>query len=502
VALSLTARLRESTGRRPDALAVIQRDRRVAYDELWAQTAALAGFLTREGLRPGERVAILIENSPEYIAAYYGALAAGGAAVALNTAARAADLVNWIGHCAASWLIADAAHPELAAVRERLPAETRLVTLGGQGEAGSVRWEEIQRAGGSPLPSEAADEALGAIIYTSGTTGRPKGVMLSRRNLAANVQSILDYLHIEPADRAMNVLPFYYSYGNSVLHTHLAVGASLVLENNLVYPHQVLAQMAMHRVTSFAGVPSTYALLLNRTKLGDYDLTSLRYMTQAGGAMPPAVIRRLRDALPHVQLFVMYGQTEATARLTYLPPERLETKLGSAGVAIPGVTIEVRSEGGRVLPPGQVGEICARGDNIMLGYWGDPQAGAAVLRDGWLHTGDMASRDADGFLFIQGRRSDMIKTGAHRVHPGEIEEVIAELEDVADVAVVGVDDEILGQVIKAVIVPRAGRPYDPMQVKAHCRERLATYKIPKFIEYATELPRTASGKVKRYLLAG
>ncbi|KPK74084.1 MAG: hypothetical protein AMJ84_00725, partial [Acidithiobacillales bacterium SM23_46] len=181
---------------------------------------------------------------------------------------------------------------------------------------------------------------------------------------------------------------------------------------------------------------------------------------------------------------------------------RLEEKMGSAGTAIPGVTIEIRGETGEILPPDQVGEICATGDNLMLGYWHDPEATVRVLIDGWLHTGDMAYRDAEGFLYIQGRRSDMIKTGAHRVNPREIEEAIIELDWVADVAVVGVDDDILGQVIKAVIVPRPGLAVDPMRVKAHCRERLATYKIPKFVEHANELPRTASGKVKRYLLAG
>ena len=488
--------------RRPAADAIVQRSRAVTYGELSEQVSALASFLATAGLQREHRVGILLENSPEYVAAYYGVLAAGGVAVALNTAARAVDLANWIRHSRAAWLIADAAHGELAALLTHLPEEVGAIIVGeysGDRRA-STSWHEALATKLTTLPTIVADRSLAAIVYTSGTSGQPKGVMLSHRNLAANVQSILDYLEIVADDRAMNVLPFYYSYGNSVLHTHLSVGACVVLENNLVYPHRVLEQMVSRRVTSFAGVPSTYALLLNRTKLVDYDLGTVRYVTQAGGAMAPALTRRLREAMPNARLFVMYGQTEATARVTYLPPDRLEAKLGSVGVAIPRVTIRICDESGQELPAGQVGEICVAGENVMLGYWDDPQGTARVLRDGWLHTGDMARRDPEGYLYIEGRRSDMIKTGAHRVHPKEIEEVIAEIDDVAEVAVVGVDDEILGQVIKAVIVLRPGRAEDPMQLKAHCRDRLASYKLPKLIEYVSELPRTASGKIRRFML--
>ncbi|MGB0133864.1 class I adenylate-forming enzyme family protein, partial [Dokdonella sp.] len=198
-----------------------------------------------------------------------------------------------------------------------------------------------------------------------------------------------------------------------------------------------------------------------------------------------------------VRIFIMYGQTEATARLAWLPPEKLEEKAGAVGIPIPGVELVVRREDGSTTDSGEIGEVFARGPNIMLGYWRNPDASAGVLREGWLKTGDMGHFDEDGFLYLSGRRSDMIKTGAHRVHPKDVEEVIAELPEIAETAVAGIDDDTLGQVIKAFVVVAAEHALTINQIKAHCRDRLAAYKIPKLIEFVDALPKTASGKIRR-----
>jgi acyl-CoA synthetase (AMP-forming)/AMP-acid ligase II len=216
--------------------------------------------------------------------------------------------------------------------------------------------------------------------------------------------------------------------------------------------------------------------------------------------MARPLIERLRTELPRVQLFIMYGQTEATARLTYLPPAQLSAKFGSVGVAVPGMEIDVQLDG-RSLAPGEVGEICARGSSIMQGYWNDATATHEVLRDGWLRTGDLGHRDADGFLFIDGRSVDMIKVGAFRVSPQEIEEVIAAVPGVEEVAVAAIPDELLGQSVKAVIVKRDGADLDERAVKAHCRQNLAAYKVPKLVEFVSVMPRTSSGKIQRFKLA-
>lgn len=477
----------------------------MSYGQLWQYVCAVGAFLVGEEFEAGDRVAILLENSAEYIAAYYGTLMAGGVAVALNTATKAQELTDALAHSGARWLVADAQHPELEELLRATSPALRVIRVGDIGAPAnaSVHWDDVMMAvDGRVAPGVTLEpDSAAAIIYTSGTTGKPKGVTLSHRNLASNTESILAYLGLTHRDRCLNVLPFYYSYGNSVLHTHLAAGATLVLQNNLAYMHVVLSQIGAERVTGFPGVPSTFTLILNRFKLGNYDLTGLRYMTQAGGALAPAYIKRLREELPHVRFFVMYGQTEATARLAYLPPELLEQKPGSAGIPIPGVRLEIRDAQGNPVPRGVVGEIHASGPNIMVGYWNDPEATVEVVKKGWLKTGDMAYMDEEGYIFIQGRRGDMIKSGGHRISPRDIEDVIAELDGVAEVVVVGVSDEILGEAIKAIVVVRPGASLDVVAVKTHCLRRLPAYKLPRHIEFDTDLPRTPTGKVRRYLLA-
>ena len=483
----LTQRLAQVAERQPDSIALVEGGARITYREVVAAAAAVARRLTRAGVAPQDRVALVFENSLQYVAALYAVFALRAIAVPLNATARRDDLDSWIDHSGARLVLVNAAHAANIPARD---GRTLLVL---------DLDDTADPADGFPGAPQADDAAL--ILYTSGTTGKAKGVTLTHGNLAANVDSILAYLEIEPTDRIVNALPFYYSFGNSVLHTHLAAGATIVLETNLVYPHKVVETLARERATGFAGVPSTFALLMARVDFTRYDLDSLRYVQQAGGGLPVAVLTKFIATLPHVDFFVMYGQTEATARISYLPPHRLVDKRGSAGIPVPGVEIEIRREDGSRADPREIGGIWVRGDNVMRGYWRDPELSATVLRDGWLNTLDQGFLDHDGFLFIDGRRSDIIKTGAHRVQPQDIEAAITLLDAVEDVGVVGADDELLGQVIRAVVVLKQGAALSEMQVKAHCRERLAPYKVPKFVEFLSELPRTATGKLQRFRLA-
>jgi long-chain acyl-CoA synthetase len=487
----------------PDNEVVIQGDERSCYRDLGVRCANVAQYLISNGISPGDRVALVLQNSLPYIAIYYGIWFAGGVTVALNTQAKAHDIENWTRHADAKWLFIDDNHPELPLLTS-LQAVVHIIPVPMRSSADranpDTEWEIIQ-SNNSTLPEmKASEDHLASIIYTSGTTGHPKGVTLSHGNLASNVDSILDYLNISSSDSIVNVLPFYYSYGNSILHTHIANGARLILENSLLYPHRVIDRIATEQATGFSGVPSTFSLILGRVNLNDFDLTSLRYVTQAGGPMPPVLIDKLLNALPSVDFFVMYGQTEATARLTYLDPKQIVSKRGSIGKAISGVSIEIRNKDNIPVQPGETGEICAKGPNIMQGYWKDPHQTQATIKAGWLHTGDLAHCDSDGYIYIDGRASDMIKSGGNRISPKEVEEVIQELDGVQDVAVVGIPDEMLGETIRAFIVPAADSNLEKRAVQFHCKSRLASYKIPKTIVFVDELPKTASGKIKRFLL--
>jgi acyl-CoA synthetase (AMP-forming)/AMP-acid ligase II len=351
----------------------------------------------------------------------------------------------------------------------------------------------LDDAGGSP------DDLL-SIAYTSGTTGRPKGVMLAHRNVVANVRSIIEYLELQASDRIAMVLPFYYVYGNSVLHTHVCAGATIVQVGTMTFPAEVLKSIGDHRCTGFSGVPATFARLLGVSDLARYELGCLRYITQAGAAMTPAITQRLEAAFPGVRIFVMYGQTEASARLAYVPPQDLGRKLGSAGKAIPGVTLELVDAEGRKVSTGEVGQVVAQGENIMLGYWKDPEETARTLRSDGLHTGDLASMDDEGFLFIVGRESEMIKSGAHRIGPEEIESAVERIPGVRECAVAGVPDAMLGQAIAAFIVVEEGAQVDRQSVLRSCLDELPRFKLPEHVLMVSELPRTSTGKVRRQAL--
>jgi long-chain acyl-CoA synthetase len=498
---------------KPDSVAVIQGRRQVSYLELERDIARIASFLLRSSVLKGDRVGILSKNSAAYVAAYLGIQRAGGISVDINFQDSPHEIKTIINHCAISVLIVEHTYAPVAAQAIRETPSVRMMIEIQKSPGGSpavtgklpsqiryAMWGEIQDGvEGKDSSAVLTGTDIASIVYTSGTTGKPKGVMLSHDNYLANARSINKYLGITERDKVMVVLPFCYSYGKSLLTTHLLAGGTLVLENSFMYPNAVFDKMVEEGVTGFAGVPSTFAIILNRSNIRNYHFPNLRYVTQAGGAMSPQHARELSLILPKTQVYIMYGQTEATARLTYLEPDDLLKRPGSIGKAIPGVEIDVVGEEGTV-GYDQEGEIVARGENIMVGYWNDPEQTSKVLKEGRLYTGDIGRKDEDGYLYIVGRRSDMIKSGAHRISPKEIEEVILEMHEVHEVGVVSVPDEILGEAIRAVIVLKEGYEQDAKKVQRHCQTKLAPFKIPKDVVFTNELPKTSSGKIRKFLL--
>jgi long-chain acyl-CoA synthetase len=341
------------------------------------------------------------------------------------------------------------------------------------------------------------EESCAEIIFTSGSTGKPKGVMISHKNLIANTESIIAYLKLSQDDRMLVVLPFYYCYGLSLLHTHLRVGGSIVLNNSFIFIGAIINNLREHSCTGFAGVPSHFQILLRKSdNFKNTNFPDLKYVTQAGGKLATIFIDEFRNSFPNVTFYVMYGQTEATARLSYLPPELYEKKKGSMGKGIPGVELKVINEKGGRIKPGEVGEVIARGDNIMLGYFADDEGTRNTIRNGWLYTGDLGTVDQDDYIYLTARKKEIIKVGGKRISPKEIEAVILELPEVVDCTIEGIEDELLGEAIKATIVikPERGKEVILDMIKHHCSQHLALYKVPKVFELNEQLVISATGK--------
>ena len=491
-----------SASRTPDHAALISEDREISFRVLTEMSGRAAAAFADSGLRRGDRVLVLLGNGPEYAAVFFGLLAAGGVMVPLNPNNTVESVQYVARHCQARFAVAnESAYPHIAEWWRGAPA-----FLDGPPRHGTLPLAELLETGTPPpidvRPPYHGDQDPALLLYTSGTTGMPKGVMLSHENLNANTNSILEYLRLEPSDRTLAILPFYYSYGNSLLLTHVFAGATLVIENEFAYINKALSVMRDRGVTGFSGVPSHYALLIGRSKFLESDWPHLRYMTCAGGPLPVAHIQRIRAALPHVQLHVMYGQTEGAARLSSLDPSLVDRKVGSIGRGIPGVELRVVGKDGSEVEPGDIGEIVARGKNIMIGYLEDPVGTADVLRNGWLHTGDLATVDGEGFIYIRGREKEFIKSGGYRIGPQQIEDVILQHQSVQECGVIGIPDELLGEQVIAFAVfrPEADRGNAREDLLIFLRKRLPAYMVPARIVPIDALPKTETGKVRRQQL--
>jgi len=513
----LTDWLFDHAARRPDAPAAATPDARLTFGELAERVRALAGHIAASGIGPGDRVLVALPNTPATLVASLAVQALGGTAVEVNREWGADALAGIVarsgvrqafvwGRDARLWRTVSARQPlERLWVVHPGPLPPALLDALGEPTA-SLLLEDgrLDPALGSAPAARRPDyrrEWPALILYTSGSTGTPRGVVQTFGNLEANSRSIVQYLGLGPDDRAHIVLPLYYCYGRSVWQTHLLAGGSVFLDNRMTFPRVVLEALAAEGCTGLAGVPLTFEIIRRQVDPSSFSFPRLRYLTQAGGSMAPETISWVREAFRTSKLFVMYGQTEATARLSYLPPERAEDKKGSIGIPIPGVELQVVDDQGRVLPAGETGHLVARGGNVTLGYLDEPEETAAILHDGWLWTGDLAFRDGDGFFFHRGRSKEMLKIGGHRVSPVEIEHVIARHPDVAEVAVIGVKHDLMGEVPAAFVVGRPGSQRSEAELRKFCREHLPAYKVPARFTFVDSLSRNEAGKLLRAELA-
>lgn len=461
----------------------------VTYERLLAAACAVREALqTDMRILPGDRVVILLPNGPEYIAAFYGALLAGAVAVPLPPDAELLRVEYAIAKTGARAVLTS--HKVLRRRRQHRSA-LQEVTFNQNALATKLCCE---------LPDSHAD-APAAIFFTSGSSGQPKGVTLSHRNLLANAASIIEYLGITPEERALGLLPFYHAFGNSVLQTHLLSGAMLVLSGSSMFPETILDAVAQHQVTSLSAVPDLFQTLLSRTTFGQRDLPSLKYLSVAGGRLDPDHAQTLAFRAAPAKLIIMYGQTEATARLSYLPAEEFEARYGSIGKGIPNVELQVVDEQGRCVAPSEIGEIRARGLNVMLGYWNDVAATDQVLRDGWLYTGDLATVDIDGFIYPQGRKSGLVKIAGFRVHPAEIEDFVRREADVLEAVAVPFETETVGTRFALFVRPWSDDRSVPVEsLRSLCASGLPRHKVPEYIEVLDAFPLNDSHKIDRLAL--
>jgi acyl-CoA synthetase (AMP-forming)/AMP-acid ligase II len=444
--------------------------------------AAFSSAFQTAGLGAGERIVIATQLSPLSCLAYLAAMYAGLVVVPVeerSLATMGPDLI--------AATTARAIWSEQPANFEWL-RHSPVMSLHGDLTAGKPQ----------PMPPVARKESdLAALMSTSGSTGAPRFVMVTHGNLRANTEAIARSQGLQAGDRAMLVLPISYCFGASVLHSHLHQGGGIVFDRRFMFPDKVLQSIAQYQCTSFAGVPTAYNVLLQRSKIRATPLPSLRRLLQAGGALAKPAIEEMRRAVPNAQFYVMYGQTEATARISCLDPAHLDAKMGSVGRLLDNLTVRIVDELGVDLPAAQTGEIWIKGPSVCPGYLNDPAATEAVLKDGWLRTRDIGHLDADGFLWVQGRVGAFVKMRGLRVSFAEVEAKVAAIPGVLECAAQAVPHPESGEALFLAVVPKAGTPL----VWEEMRRQLPAHWAFDSVRFVAEIPKTANGKVSRAALA-
>lgn len=492
----------------PDKTALITARARLRYGELEELSDRLANALAINGVRRGDRVLVFMDNCWEAAVSIFATLKAGAVFCPLNPSTKADKLAYIVGNCEPSAILTQARL--MPVVSEALAGRAGVFV------ACAHRPDEPVPEGATSLAKCLAAEArppahggidfdLAMLIYTSGSTGRPKGVMMSHGNCDAAAGSITAYLQNTPDDIILNVLPLAFDYGLYQLLMAIRMGATLVLEKSFAFPQAIFQRIREERVTGLPLVPTMAAMILQMRDLEPGSLPSLRYVSNTAAALPIAHIERLRALFPGVRFYSMYGLTECK-RCTYLPPEDIDRRPGSVGIAIPNTEVMVIDEEGRPVPPGVPGELVVRGPHVMRGYWRDAAATARALRAGtnpWesvLHTGDIFTMDAEGYCYFVGRKDDIIKTRGEKVAPKEVEAVLHAHPAIAEAVVVGVPDPVLGQAVCAIVVP-SDPALSEKDVLRHCASHLEDFMVPKLVEFRATLPKTDTGKVSRRLAA-
>lgn len=487
--------VRAAAERRPDGVAFVHRGSRTSWAEVDAAVDAAAAGLLALGLAPGDRVGVQLGNTLDFPVAYFGVLRAGLVAVPLNPGYTADELAHVLGDSTARALVTARGTAETAlAVAAQLPPLEHVLVTGGDAPAGSVGWDDVLARGSAPVASAGSDEDLAVVIYTSGTSGRPKGAMLPHRALLANLEQgrRIDPPVITSDDVVLLVLPLFHIYGlNAALGAVAREAATGVLVERFD-PVETLAEIRKEGITSVVGAPPMYVAWSMLPDVGD-AFSTVRVALSGAAPLPGAVLHRVLDITGH-HVFEGYGLTETAPVLTSTLMSEV-AKPFSIGRAIPGVELKLVDESGAPVEDGDPGEIVVRGPNVFLGYW--PDATEGPDEDGWFATGDVAYLDHDGDLFLVDRRKELVLVSGFNVYPREVEDVLDAHPDVAESAVIGIPHPYTGESVKALVVLREGARTSADDLIAHCAKSLARFKCPTSVEFVSELPRGATGKVAK-----
>ncbi len=512
MSLNLATLLANSVLRYPALPAALTDERTLTYAELDAAARRLAAHLLAGGLAPGDRVAVMVPNVPEFTIAYFGVLYAGGVAVPLSTLLVANEVAFQLEDSEARALVvhAQSAPAGLEAVA-RAAACRQVYTVGftatHSAPGGAVRLDEVIRDYDQSDVAQTCADDTAVILYTSGTTGKPKGAELTHFGLYHNAQLIAERAFsrwpdeinlVKPGDVALAALPLYHAFGQTNIQNGVLFGGGAVVYLQRFCPSAGAAAIARHRVTFFAGVPTMYIGLLNDPEVADAQLATVKYCVSGGAALPVEVKEQFSKRFG-LRIQEGYGLTE-TSPLASIQGPHEAAKAGTIGKPVDGVEMKIVDAQDREVPRGERGEIVIRGHNIMKGYYKRPDATAEAMRNGWFHSGDVGYVDEDGDFRIVDRKKDLIIRGGYNVYPREVEEALYAHPAVAEAAVIGVADARLGEEVKAVIALRPGMTATPAEIIEHCKRLVAAYKYPRVVQILEALPKGPTGKILKRAL--
>lgn len=491
-----------------DRVALRFGDSLTTYRTLAARVEALASLLAGSGIKSGDRVGIFFLNHPDFVVSFFAVLRLGAVVVPINPLLKSEEIDHILGDSGALAVITHESlmaelRPCLAGKLALVFCCEELICYEEPGER-TVPVRAVSLIEDFPvtrLPEGPDREDLALIVYTSGTTGKPKGAMLSHGNLMAANTMKGSRLEVFPGDCLLAVLPLCHIYGMVVVlvGTLLEGGAIAIMQS--FDARGALGEIEQHRVTVLPAVPAMFRFMTMEIEKGSFDLSSLRFGVVGGSSIPPELVERVQNAFA-CPILEGYAMTESACVATLTPLTAGAQKIGSAGPAIPGVEVAILGADLEPLGGGaaNVGQVAIRGENVMLGYYNLPEATASTFHNGFFLTGDLGYLDEDGYLFIVGRSKELIIRGGQNIYPAEVEQVLLKMAGIADVAVVGVPDEYMGERVKAFVVPASGFSLAEDEVKAYCGAHLAPYKVPRLVEFREELPRNSTGKVLKRLL--